>query len=171
MIRRTFQANVTPVVGKATWRTRTDASSGTPATVVVLEAEIPERQIALTMTLSREAEGGGMSHTFELQFAHPDTLPFGGIATVPKIVMKDSETGLGDDLIGTNITVSPGSYLFGLLSTPDAVARNVEALRMRRWMGILINFGDGSTQTLNVEKGASGERTINEALAKWAQGQ
>ena len=42
---------------------------------------------------------------------------------------------------------------------------------MRPWMGILINFGDGSTQTLNVEKGASGERTINEALAKWGQGQ
>jgi hypothetical protein len=137
----------------------------------VLEAEIPERQIALTMTIAREADGGGMSHMFDLQFAHADTLPFGGIAAVPKIHMKDSETGLGEDLIGTSITVGPGSYLFGLLSTPDAVARNVQALRMRPWMGIPLNFGDGTTQTLNVEKGASGERAINEALAKWGQGQ
>jgi hypothetical protein len=165
------EANATPVLGKATWRTSTDSSSGTPATLVVLEAEIPERQIALTMTIAREAEGGGMSHMFDLQFAHPDTLPFGGIAAVPKIVMKDSETGLGDDLLGTSITVGPGSYLFGLLSTPDALARNVEALRTRPWMGILINFGDGSAQTLSVEKGASGERVMNEALAKWGQGQ
>jgi hypothetical protein len=165
------QANATPVLGKATWRTRTDSSSGTPATVVVLEAEIPERQIALTMTIAREAEGGGMSHMFELQFAHPDTLPFDGITAVPKIVMKDLETGLGDDLLGTSITVSPGSYLFGLLSTPEALARNVEAMRTRAWMGILINFGDGSAQTLNVEKGASGQRVMNEALAKWGQGQ
>ncbi len=161
-----------PLVGKATWRTRTQASdgSGNPETVLALDAEIPERQLAMTMTIARETEtGGGMSHTFEIGFARPDQVPFGGISGVSKIVMKGAETELGDDLIGTSITVGPGNYLFGLLDTPDALRRNVELLRTRPWLGVLIVFGDGQAQMLNVEKGASGQRAIDDALAKWGQ--
>jgi hypothetical protein len=166
-------ANAKPVVGKATWQTRTRAAEqgGKPATVIVLDAQIPERQIALTMSISQEAEGGGMSHMFELQFARPESLPFGGIAGVPKIVMKSSETEVGDDLIGTSIPVDSGRYLFGLLSTPDALMRNIEALRSKPWMGILMNFQQGPAQMLNVEKGGPGKRAITDALAKWGQGQ
>jgi len=159
-----------PVVGKATWQTRTEAAQGGKSvTVIVLDAQIPERQIALTMSISREPDGGGMSHMFELQFAHPESLPFGGISSVPKIVMKASDTELGDDLIGTSIPVDPGRYLFGLLSTPDALTRNIEAMRSKPWMGILINFPQGPAQMLNVEKGSPGQRAINDALAKWGQ--
>jgi hypothetical protein len=136
---------------------------------VVLDAQIPERQIALTMSISREPDGGGMSHMFELQFAHPEALPFGGISTVPKILMKGSETDPGSDLIGTSIPVDAGRYLFGLLSTPDALAQNIEAMRSKPWMGILINFTQGPAQMLNIEKGPAGQRAIADALAKWGQ--
>jgi hypothetical protein len=166
----TGASNAPPVVGKATWQLRTDSSeSGKSAALVVLDVQIPERQIALTMSISREAEGGGMSHMFELQFARPEALPFGGISTVPKIVMKTSETDLGDDLIGTSIPVGGGTYLFGLLGTQDALSRNVQALKSRPWFGILINFAQGQKQILNIEKGAAGQKAINDALAKWGQ--
>jgi hypothetical protein len=167
----TGQANATPVIGKATWQTRAEATdaAGKSVTIVVLDAQVPERQIALTLSISREPEGGGMSHMFELQFAHPETLPFGGISDVPKIVMKGSETDPGEDLIGTSIPIDSSRYLFGLLGTPDALARNVAALRSRPWLGILISFMQGPAQMLNIEKGTAGQRAINDALVKWGQ--
>jgi hypothetical protein len=156
-------------VGKATWRTRTQASaSGKPDTVVTLDAEIPERQLAMTMT-SRAAEtGAGMSHTIEIGFAQPNQLPFGGIAGVSKIVMKGAETELGDDLIGTSIAIGPGSYLFGLLGTPDAIRRNLELLRTRPCLGLLLLFANGPAP-LPTLKRRPGQRAIDDALAKWGQ--
>ena len=83
--------------------------------------------------------------------------------------MKNSETDAGEDLIGTSIPVSSGTYLFGLLGTEDALARNIAALKSRPWMGILINFGQGQSQMLNIEKGAPGQKALNDALAKWGE--
>jgi hypothetical protein len=162
----------TPVLGKATWRTRTQTSgsSGTANTVVLIEAEIPERSLAMTLTIARDNEpGAGMSHMVDIEFAQPEQLPFGGITAVPRIVMKEAETDLGDDLVGTSIAVRPGNYLFGLLGTPDTIQRNMRLLRTRPWLGVLINFANGQSQTLNIEKGASGQKVIEEALAKWGQ--
>jgi hypothetical protein len=161
-----------PVVGKAAWRTATQTSSGSdkPETVVMVDAQIPESSLAMTMTIERDTEpGAGMSHMIEITFAQPDRLPFGGISAVPKIVMKATETDLGDDLVGTSIAVGPGNYLFGLLGTPDLIARNTQFLRTRPWLGVLINFADGPPQMLTVEKGASGQKAIEDALAKWGQ--
>jgi hypothetical protein len=160
-----------PILGKATWRTTTETgASDKPETVVMLEAEIPERSLAMTVTIGRDSESGAaMSHVFEISFARPEQLPFGGISSVPKIVMKEAETDPGDDLVGTGTRVGPGSYLFGLLGTPDSIQRNIQLLRTRRWLGVLINFADGQAQMLNAEKGASGQKAIDEALAKWGQ--
>jgi hypothetical protein len=164
------EANADPIVGMATWQTRLDSSgAGTPATVVVLDARIPERQIELTLSISRDAGDAGTSHMIDLRFAHPQALPYGGISAVPKIVMKGGETDLGDDLIGTGFSVGPGRFLFGLLDTQDSLSRNAEALRSRPWMGILINFAEGPAQMLNVEKGSPGQRALDDALAKWGQ--
>jgi len=163
------EANAEAIVGSATWQTRIDSSGpGKPATVIMLDAQIPERQIVLTMSIAREAGGAG-THLIDMRFAHPQALPFGGISAVPKIVMKAAETDLGDDLIGRSFSAGEGRFLFGLLDMQDSLARNIEALRSRPWMGILINFADGPMQMLNIEKGSSGQRAFDDALAKWEQ--
>jgi hypothetical protein len=161
-----------PVEGKATWRTRVepDSSSGKPDTVVTLEAEIPDPHIVLTMTLSRVADAGaGMSHLLELQFAKPDQLPFGGISRISNIAMKGTETAAGESLVGTSINIAPGRFMFGLLGVTDVVQQNLEHLRTQNWLDFTIVFGNGMAYTLTVEKGASGERAIKDALAKWGQ--
>src|SRR5262249_4451696 len=61
-------ASQPPAAGKATWRTRTDqsGSSGKPETVVQLDVQVPDQQIDLTVSFSRNAEAdGGLSHLFE----------------------------------------------------------------------------------------------------------
>jgi hypothetical protein len=160
------------VEGKATWRTRAEpsASGGKPDTVVTLDAEIPDPHVVLTMTLSRVGDAGaGMSHLLELQFAKPEELPFGGISRVSNIALKGSETGISDSLVGTSINIAPGRFMYGLLGVADVVKQNMESLRTQKWLEFALIFGNGAAYTLTVEKGATGERAINDALAKWGQ--
>jgi hypothetical protein len=164
--------SATPVEGRATWGTRAQPSGpdGKPDTVLTLEAEIPEPHLAVSMVLSRNAEAGaGMSHLLELRFARPQELPYGGIAKIANIAMKSSKTEAGDALAGTSVDIAPGQFMFGLLGLPEIVQQNIRRLRGKGWLAINIVFADGSTYTLAVEKGAAGERAIDDVLAKWGQ--
>jgi hypothetical protein len=161
-----------PIAGKATWRIRT-ASSGSgasPDTAVTLDVEIPDPHIALTVTISRVTDAGaGMSHLLELQFGRPQDAPFGGVSRVSNIGMKGAETDAAESLVGTSINIAPGQFMFGLLGVEDVVKQNVERLRTQSWIDFTLIFGNGAAYTLSVEKGASGTRAINEALANWGQ--
>ena len=159
----------TPVEGKAVWRTRMEPNGGKPDMVVTLDAEIPDPHVTLAMTLSRVGDSGGMSHLLELRFAKPEELPFGGIARVSNISMKTAETDAGESLVGTSINIAPGQFMFGLLGVEDVVKQNVQRLRTQSWLEFTIIFGNGAAYTLSIEKGASGQKAIDEALAKWGQ--
>jgi hypothetical protein len=161
-----------PVEGKAVWRTRTEPSGadGKPETVVVLDAEIPEPHLALTMKLSRVTDAGAsMSHLLELGFGKPDELPFGGMTRLANIGMRGAETDGSESLVGTSINIAPGQFMFGLLAVPDVVRQNVERLRTQNWLDFTIIFANGATYTLSVAKGASGKQAIDDAFAKWGQ--
>jgi hypothetical protein len=159
-----------PIEGKAVWRTRVEPNGGKPDMVVTLDAEIPEQHIALTMSLSRVGDAGsGMSHLLEISFAKPEELPFGGISRISNIAMKAAESDPGESLVGTSINIAPGQFMFGLLGVEDVVRQNVQRLRTQNWLDFTIIFASGAAYTLTIEKGASGERAFNEALAKWGQ--
>jgi hypothetical protein len=159
----------TRVEGKAVWGTRMEPNDGKPDIVVTVNAEIPDPHITLAMTLSRVGDSGGMSHLLELQFAKPEELPFGGISRVSNIAMKAAETDAGESLVGTSINIAPGQFMFGLLGVEDVVKQNVQRLRTQGWLDFTIIFGNGAAYTLSIEKGASGQKAIDEALAKWGQ--
>jgi hypothetical protein len=51
----------------------------------------------------------------------------------------------------------------------DVVKQNVQRLRTQNWLEFTIIFGNGAAYTLSIEKGASGQKAIDEALAEWGQ--
>jgi hypothetical protein len=71
--------------------------------------------------------------------------------------------------VGTSINIAPGQFMFGLLGVPDVVQQNVQRLRTQNWLDFALIFANGAPYTLSVEKGASGERAVNEALAQWGE--
>ena len=161
-----------PIEGKATWRTRTEPRSpgGKPDTVVTLEVQIPEPKMAQTVTISRVTDAGSsMSHLLELQFGPPPDAPMGGVSRVSNIGLKGAETNAAESLVGTSINIAPGQFMFGLLGVEGVVKPNVERLRTPSWIDFTLILGNGAAYTLSAEKGASGTRAINEALAKWGE--
>jgi len=125
--------------------------------VVTFDIQIPDRQIDLSVSLSRNSDAsGGMSHLFEFRFAHPNDLPFGGISRVTGIAMKNAEGESGDDLIGSGLAIAPGSYMFGLLDVTDIAKENLRLLRTRalvrhqprvhQWRGLHARRREGRKQ-------------------------
>ena len=59
--------------------------------------------------------------------------------------------------------------MFGLLGVADVARQNMQRLRTQNWLVLALTFANGAAYTLAVEKGPSGERAVNDALAKWEQ--
>lgn len=160
--------NGTPVVGKATWRTR--GETGKQDLVVTLDAEIADPPITLQMTFSRVTDTtSGMSHLLELHFQNPAQSSLGGVSRISDIAMRSASDGASESLNGTSINTAPGQFMFGLLGVSDVVQQNLQRLRNKNWLDFSLEFANGATYTLSIDKGASGDRAINDALASWGQ--
>jgi hypothetical protein len=155
--------------GSARWRTRTEnAASGSHATVITLDLVIPERDLAMRMAIRHDAgEDVAMTHLLEFKFSDRRGAPVDGIAGLGNILMKEVDGSRGSALAGLSIKVAPGMFLFGLSAERDDARHNAETLRTLSRLDILVKFADGSAATISFNKGASGERVFEAALADW----
>jgi hypothetical protein len=155
--------------GKAVWRLRTESAEAPGAattTVLQLDLEIPQRRLAMTMSMRREAAGSAMSHLIELRFLREDRAPDGDIANIGGLFMTTAEWTRRAPLSGRVVRVAPGVFLFGLAGLETDREQNLRSLQELAWMVIPLAYRNGARGFLAVEKGAAGERVINEVLAK-----
>jgi hypothetical protein len=159
------------LTGSARWRTHhEDTSIGPPRPVLTLDLRVPERGLAMTMSIRRDAgEDTAITHLFELMFLSPRDAPNDAITEVRSIVMKQEDGSGNRVLAGLSIKAAPGLFLFGLSAEKDDAWRNAQALRALSRFDIPISFADGSSAIISVGKGASGERAFAQALADWAR--
>jgi hypothetical protein len=155
--------------GTALWRTRTEhAADGSHPTVITLDLLIPERGLAMMMTIRRDAsEDAAMTHLLEFKFSDARGIPLDGIAGVGNIVMKQVDGSGGSSLAGLSIRVAPGVFLFGLSADKDDARHNAEALRALSRLDVPVTFADGSAAIISLDKGETGERAFRAALADW----
>lgn len=159
-------------VGSVVWNAEpVSPSPGQPAEMAVrANLEIPERRINMTMSVRRNTDKAlPASHTIELIFNLPPDFPYGGIANVPGVLMKQAEQTRGAPLAGLAVKVTAGFFLLGLSSAESDKQRNLQLLKERSWFDIPIVYGNGRRAILAVEKGTPGERAFNEAFAAWGE--
>jgi hypothetical protein len=136
--------------------------------VITLDLLVPERGLAMVMAIRRDAsEDAAMTHLLEFKFSDRRGAPLEGIAGVSNIVMKQVDGSRGSALAGLSIKVAPGVFLFGLSAEKDDARHNAEALRTLPRLDIPLTFADGSVATISLNKGESGERVFDAALADW----
>lgn len=160
-------------VGSAVWRTETvpGSASQNPELAVRADVEIPERRITMTVTMRRNNDQNlPASHTIEIMFNLPADFPFGGIANVPGILMKQAEATRGAPLAGLAVKVTSGFFLVGLSATESDQQRNVQLLKERGWFDIPVVYNNGRRAILAIEKGNPGDRAFAEAFAAWGRG-
>jgi hypothetical protein len=159
-------------VGSAIWRTETvSAGPGlAPELAIRADVEVPERRLAMTFSLRRNTDPAlPASHTIEIMFNLPADFPFGGVANVPGILMKESEQARGAPLSGLAVKVTNNFFLIGLSAAEVDLQRNLQLLKERPWFDIPIVYNNGRRAILAIEKGNPGERVFNEAFAAWGR--
>ena len=142
-----------------------------PSDLVEVRAdiEIPERRIKMVFFIRRDFDQvqQATSHFIEIMFYLPDKFPFGGIANVPGVLMKQAEQTRGSPLGGTADKVTANYFFIGLSAVKPDMQRNIQLLKERGWFDIPIVYNNGRRAILTIEKGTSGERVFQEAFKIW----
>jgi hypothetical protein len=157
-------------LGSAYWRTRVE-SSGQPSSarsILILDLEIPEKQLVLNMTMRPTTEEGAtMSHLMEFKFKATGGGDLDMISDVLGIMMKKDEKSSGAQLAGQIMRVAPGHFFYGWSEANGDAQRNLQLFQERSWIDIAMVYKNGIRSILAVEKGAAGELVINHAIANW----
>jgi len=159
-------------VGSAIWRTEMVSSApGKPQDLAIrADVQIPERRIAMTWSLRRNADPAlPASHTVEIVFKLPPDFPDGGVSNVPGVLMKQTEEARGTPLSGLAVKVTDGFFLVGLSAVDADRERNLQLLKEREWFDIPVIYNNNRRAILALEKGMPGERAFADAFQAWRQ--
>ena len=155
--------------GSVLWRTDRITATGQGDEIAVhADIEIPNRKLKIEMSIRRNSDKSlAASHVIELTFVAPPDFAGGDVSGVPGILMKSNENARGIPLAGVGLKVSKGLFSISLSNVAAERARNLQYLKEQSWIDIPIVYASGRRAILAIEKGASGERSFNEALLAW----
>jgi hypothetical protein len=134
------------------------------------EMNIPARNLQLRITIRRNGDKTlPASHIVELIFLTPDNFEGGGIDSVLRMAMKDSEQAPGSPVIGIPAKIADGYFLLALNDGKAEVETNTTLLRRESWIDIPIVYKSGRRALVTLEKGIPGDKVFDEALSAWDQ--
>jgi hypothetical protein len=155
-------------LGSVVWST-IPAAAGQPATVAVkAEADIPDLKMHAVMTLRKNTDPSlPASHTIDLRLTFADGAEIKGIKDMRVPMMRRDDPPSQDALSGVRVKISDSYFLVGLNRGDAELAHNIDLVANRGWFDFPMLLNDDRIAKLTFEKGADGERIVNEALAAW----
>ncbi|GGK22243.1 histidine kinase [Salinarimonas ramus] len=152
--------------GRAVW-TLEPGGQGEP--VVRVTVEIPDPRLRLVMLIRRNLDPTlPASHTIDLSFETGD-MESRRIRDIGLLQLKDEETIRGAPVAGLPVPVRDNLFLIGLSSLPRDIERNTVLMTDRNWIDLPVRLASGQRAILSFEKGASGDRILDEAFAEWSE--
>ena len=158
-------------IGSVVWRLdNVPGGPGQPlGTAVHADVEIPEAKVRMTVDLQKNMDASlNASHTIEIRFSLQQGSIIPGVKQIGAVQMRREDMANGDPLAGVPVPITDTYYLVGL-ARGDMEARNIELLKTRGWLDVPLALTNGRIAKFSLEKGASGDRVINDALSVWAQ--
>jgi hypothetical protein len=158
-------------VGQVTWAVVRDQpeANAQPETMLRAQVDVPQRGLTAVITIRPNRDQAlPASHLVELRFTVPAGFEGRGIQTVPGMIMKEAENSRGDPLLGAPARITTGFFWIALATPPADRDRNVTLLRERGWIDIPLVYETGKRAILTLEKGAGGDRAVQDAIAAWA---
>ncbi|HET7412446.1 MAG TPA: hypothetical protein VFJ18_07255 [Pararhizobium sp.] len=133
------------------------------------EISVPDKGITALVTIKRNADKSlPASHLIEIVFALPGDFEGGGIESVQRVSLKQTEQDRGDPLIAVPAKITDNFFMVALNDYPQAVKSNIDLLKTRNWIDIPITYTNGRRALLTLEKGATGTEVFGEAMKAWA---
>jgi len=82
-------------------------------------------------------------------------------------MMRRDDPPSSDSLSGVRVKISDNYFLVGLNRSDAELTHNVDLIANRGWFDFPMLLSDDRIAKLTFEKGADGERIVNDALAAW----
>lgn len=161
-----------PVVGqgRVSWRLDSEAAGpGQPAdTLIRADADFPEQGLRLTLTVRRNLDASfPASHVLGLRFSRVSDDGNGAVKEAGVPQFKTDENERGAPLSAITSTLGDNLFVTALSNVKVERDRNVELLTKRTWVDIPVRFASGRRGIIAIEKGFSGDQTINDAFNRW----
>ena len=91
--------------------------------------------------------------------------------------LGDGGTGITAESLRLRLEPAPGLpvpvrenlFLIGLSNLPRDIERNTTLMTERNWIDLPIRLASGQRAILSFEKGATGDRILDEAFATWGE--
>ncbi len=157
-------------VGNVVWRLdNVSRGPGQPLAIGVrAEIDMPDAKLKAVILLQKNTdETLPASHTMEVRFMPTEGGPIPGVSQISTPQMRKEDTPAGDALTGVPAPILRNYFLVGLTRGDAAASRNIDLIRTRGWIDIPMLLSDQRIAKLTFEKGAAGERVINEAFEAW----
>lgn len=158
--------------GRVVWSViEEEPASGVPKEPAIrARIEIPERNVVLIMKIKRNADKAlPASHLIELVFAVPDDFSGGAVGQVSRFVLKQSEQGRGEALVGVPARIADGIFLIALNNLDQARQKNESLLKTRDWIDIPLQYRTGRRALVTIEKGVPGAKVFDEVFEAWSK--
>ncbi len=161
-------ANGTPGAvqeGAISW-TQITQPDGAPA--IQAKIDVPERNVAVTMTMSRNLDDAlPASHLIEINFDSGGAISDAQIERIPALVVKPNEQARGQPLTGAAVPVTEQLFWIALSSDSEQETQNLSLMRDGAWFDMPILFKDGTRALITFEKGIPGDQVFETVLASW----
>jgi hypothetical protein len=143
-------------------------SSGEPVTPAIRgEVDIPEAKLKMSILIRKNADPTlSASHTINISFAPTSDSPLGGVKAIGPLQLRRPDAQAGEKIVGIPVPISENYFLIGLMRG-ERENRNIALLRSQAIIDLPFQFDDGRIATINMEKGASGDRVFSEAIESW----
>lgn len=168
---RLGQTGPTAIDGTVVWTTAEESPGGDarPEPVVRAQVNVPSNGLTALITFRRNSDQSlPASHLVEVVFSLPPSFEGGGIDSVQRVALKQTEQDRGDALIAVPAKITEDFHMIALNDFPEAIAKNTELLRTRNWIDIPITYRNGRRALITLDKGASGAEAFDTAMRAWA---
>jgi len=133
------------------------------------DIDFPDAKTKVTLVIQKNLDAAlSMSHTINISFKLAPGAELKGVKAIDVLRIRRAEAQSGEKILGIQMPITDNNFLIGLMRG-DSEARNLALLRTPAVIDLPMQLSDGRLATINLEKGASGERIFNDAISAWSQ--
>ncbi len=132
------------------------------------DVDFPDAKVKATVLIQKNVDQAlSASHTINIAFKFQGG-DVKGVSQIGNVELRRPDAQRGQPVAGIPVPINESNFLIGLMRGPNE-ARNVQLLRLPAIIDIPLKLSDNRLATINLEKGASGERVFSDALDAWSR--
>jgi len=132
------------------------------------DVDFPDPKVKATILIQKNVDQAlSASHTINIAFKFQGG-DVKGVSQIGNPELRRPDAQRGQQVAGIPVPINESNFLIGLMRGPNE-ARNLQLLRTPAIIDIPLKLSDNRLATINLEKGASGERVFSDALDAWSR--